>query len=291
MMNIDEILRRTASALNLSSEVITFEGQHFGGLNNESYLIRVKNERLLVRIPGVGTNLFSDRRMEALVYQKLAAFDLSDIVRAYEPDGLKISVFYEDAQMTDCSNERQLAEAARLLRRIQQLPITMPNFDSNYSRTQRFQVYAREAGWQFSSSYLADCKQYLAPDSFSRMADPRYLTHGDFIPGNVLFLPGKTPIVVDWEFPAMGGRWNDLAAFFMHGSLDLEHSAYMLTAFLEKDATASEWQELAAVCVGCSLMWYAWAAYKLQKTGDRLYRNFAENCLKYAEIWKSEVRP
>ena len=89
-----EVLEIICKLMKVKEDEISDITQLTIGMTNRSYIFTYKNERYIVRIPGVGTDTIINRKEEASVYNAVNGKGIcEDIIYINPENGYKISRF------------------------------------------------------------------------------------------------------------------------------------------------------------------------------------------------------
>lgn len=235
--------------------------------NNANYVIVADGQSYLYRVPGHGTELFSNREREALAYKILAPLKITDEVFFLDTKtGIKISKYYENSRIPDSSNKEELAATMRLLRRLHESNMDFGYVDTLFDRMERYRLYALEVGAE--KYYLPGYDEYLSQmrhfKATIQAGSPKLcFTHGDASINNILITKEYShPILIDIEFPCMSDPFDDIATFCVDAEYRTDDILLMLDYYLEREATPREQYHVLGLCAVAAMMWYSWATYK-----------------------------
>jgi thiamine kinase-like enzyme len=223
---IDEIVARAWPSGVESVEVLG------GGITNHNFKVVARGEAYVLRIGGADTGLLGiDRRIEHAA--SLAAADLGigpDVVAFVEPEGHLVTRFVGGAV-----GEVDIAEAARMLRRLHGAPPIPGRFDS-FRVVEEYAELARARGVRLPPAFA---RAHAVSEAIEERLGPRPLApcHNDLLPANFISGEGRTWIV-DWEYAGMGDPAFDLANFAINNALDEDGDAGLLRAYGGGDAEA-----------------------------------------------------
>lgn len=269
------------------SEIVQIEQNHMG-LNNVSFVISAESGSWIFRIPGRDTELYSDRKAEAAAYRVLNPFDLAEKVLFLEPDtGLKLSVFYQDARTVDPFSDDDLRAAMERLRELHALPIRFSRKDSHKERLIRYEALAVSAGVCFADEFSAYLEAALdALERFSGLARNIVPCHGDYLSGNVLIQTGKKPVLIDWEFAAMGDAFEDIGSFCHHSEFGPERTLEALSFYLGRKPSDDEVVKIFLCCLSSGALWYCWGMRRLSMTPESaVYRHYCDMSLDCCRVY------
>lgn len=257
------------TALNImESDIVRIYVNPGRSANNENYVVDTTKGSYLYRVPGEGSELFSDRAMEALAYQTLAPFGITDEVVYFDTEnGYKLSVYYENSHIPYHDDETELKESMKLLKHLHSLDVSLPFHDDLFNRTEKYRALACKVGGE--QYFLPEYYYYLDKVRKFNQRNERKnskicFTHGDASINNLLFKEGcSKPILIDMEFAAMGDPFSDIATFCVDAEYRAKDILKVLDWYLDRESTNEEKYHVLFLCATAAMMWYGWAAYKL----------------------------
>jgi thiamine kinase len=191
-----------------------------------SYLIERRGERYVLRVDGpMAERLGLDRRTELQVLRVVAAEKLGPEPVAWRlrPPAVLLTRYvpgrsWSDAELRAPSRLRQLAE---VLKRIHRLSPEVPalNFPA------RLDHYAKQAALPEARALVAEALELI------RRLKPRrdVLCHHDPIAANVI--GRRPPLLIDWEYAALGDPMFDIALIARHHALSEAQTRVFLQAY------------------------------------------------------------
>ena len=225
------------------------------GLSNVSVLVEA-GRRFVVRIDGIDPAVHSLSRLGE--WRSLGAASLVGLApppRYFNPElGSLVCDYLEP----DASQPLVIADIARLLRRIHQLPprhqrLDLPERLLGYEKrlAQRAQARAQQL-----ESYQTAVRARLA--SALEVRCRAVHCHHDLLQANRLYSGGRL-FALDWEYSAMGNPWYDLAVVSAGDSLSAQDADLLLETYLGRPAKAAERRLVRSF--GCvyrylEIMWY-----------------------------------
>lgn len=225
------------------------------GLSNVSVLVEA-GRRFVVRIDGIDPAVHSLSRQGE--WHSLGAASLAGLAprpRYFNPElGSLVCDYLEP----DPRQPLVIADIARLLRRIHQLPprhqrLDLPERLLGYEKrlAQRAPARARQL-----ESYQTAVRARLA--SALEVRCQAVHCHHDLLRANRLYSGGRL-FALDWEYSAMGNPWYDLAVVMAGDSLSAQDADLLLETYLGRPAAAAE--RSLVTNFGCvyrylEIMWY-----------------------------------
>lgn len=284
--------------LDISSEEITDIYVNPGrSANNSNFVFAVGNDTFLYRIPGKGTEKFCSRLREALAYETLSPFKITDeVIYLSRETGIKISKYYMNSRIPSHTDKDELIACMSSLKKLHGLKIEFPFTDTLFDRMERYKTYVHEV--EGEGYYLKGFENYLA-----HMRDFRKniyhsgmklcFTHGDASINNILVTNEYDyPILIDMEFPAISYPFEDIATFCVDAEYREKDILLMLKYYLGREGTLEEQFCVLGMSVIAALMWYSWAAYKCAvEESNQLFIDFRNDYHQYIkEVYDSTLK-
>lgn len=257
-------------------------------LNNTNYVVEAKNKKYLLRIPGIGTELFCDREIEALAFKELS--DKSFIEKNYFLDpisGIKISYFYDNNRIIDSLSDTDLNWLMEKLRLLHTTDISLP-VDTVFDRIKRYDSFVKKVKGEkyYEDDFSKLLKEILThEESYLKTFTPT-LIHGDLSPNNAMIVDDEKLLFIDLEFISNGDPFMDVANFAHDDNSDVERTIEFLEMYLTRVPTTNEVSRLLLLCAAISLMWYIWAVYKMTVETDKrkMYQEYRDLYLDWAKL-------
>lgn len=235
--------------------------------NNSNFVFVVNKESYLYRVPGKGTDLFCSREREALAYNLLKGYKITDEVIYLSTDsGIKISKYYENSRIPLSEKADELEACMKSLKKLHSLKLDFQYKDTLFDRMRRYNSFVKEVnGEQF---YLDGFYTYWEElKNFEKIVkekeDMFCFTHGDASINNFLITKEYAyPLLIDLEFPAVAHPFEDIATFCVDADYREISILKMLDYYVGRKATTFEQYHVLGLCVTGAMMWYSWAAYK-----------------------------
>jgi thiamine kinase-like enzyme len=214
-----------------------------GGLTNHNYRARLGGREVVVRLPGVRTELLgSDRVAEREACSRAAAVGVGpELLAAREDPPCLVFAWVEGETMTppQLRDPAAILIVAAALRELHGCPPIAARFDS-FRLVESYAAATREHGGEVPAAY--DEAQSAATRIEAALAsalDPPVLCHDDLLAANFIAVPGGIRLV-DWEYAGMGDRYFDLANFAVNNGLDGAGEETFLGAYLERQPAPRE---------------------------------------------------
>ena len=257
-----------------------------GGLTNHNYRARFGGREVVLRLPGVRTELLgSDRGAEREASTRAAAVGVAPaLLASLEDPPCLVFEFVEGETMTPArlrepSATVAVAAALRALHGCEPIAAT---FDS-FRLVESYAAATREHGGEVPAAYreaAAAAARIGAARAvpFARQTDKRnssdapVLCHDDLLAANVLLLDDGGVKLVDWEYAGTGDRYFDLANFVVNNELEAAQEEVFLAAYLERPPRPAELAALRLMRVMSDFREAMWGV--VQRTVSKLEFDF-----------------
>lgn len=263
-------------------------------LNNYTYVVEVKDKKYIVRIPGTGTDLFSNRLDEKHAYLQLHGSGI--IEENFFIDhvtGVKISKYYPNSRIINANDENELKGLMKVLKKLHASNNKFSE-DNVFDRIRRYDSFvARFDGRKYYEKEFINLQNEVLQneESLKLLFDVRPI-HGDLSPNNAIVTEDGEILLIDLEFVSMGDPYTHLATFSHDGNYTPEQTIDLLKLYLERKPTDKEIYKLLTLCTLVSVMWYSWAVFKMTVEGPQgiiKFKPYRDLYLEYALIMKNSA--
>ncbi|MCL1847020.1 MAG: phosphotransferase [Coriobacteriia bacterium] len=234
------------------------------GMTNQSFVFQVKGSEYVFRLPGAGTGDLIDRSSEKRSYELVAPLNIADEIVFFDGDsGIKISRFYQGANVVDADSDTELKRAMELLAKIHQAGIAA---EHRFDIAERIDFYEGLAqginAIHFSDYSEVRLKANVLLKLREQLAIPEVLCHIDYIYANVLWLPDNGVRVIDWEYSGAADPIIDIAMFSIYSYFPRERADLALTYYLGRTPQRQEEARLYMYIALAGFLWSIWCEYK-----------------------------
>lgn len=255
--DLAEIKRLRASLPRLSAE--TAEPQRLGGLTNRVYRLG----STVLRLPGLGTEAYIDRRNEAEAAHAAAAAGVSPPVLHVEPDtGLMITRFLPGTTtMTPEAFKTRPGAPARAGEVFARLHNSGARFPARFELFAMIDDYLgllAKTNTALPSGYaevLAEAE--AVRKALSSVPLPLAPCHCDPLCENFLDT-GTQMWVVDWEYSGMNDPMWDLGDLSVEAEFDEAQDWEMLRAYFKGEPASRDHGRMMIYKAMCDLLWTLW---------------------------------
>ena len=261
-----KVIKLLADIFNVDSSEITDISALKKGMTNRSFLFSVRGKQYIMRIPGEGTDMLINRKVEASVYELIKFKKICDKVIYLDPNnGYKVTEFLNEARTCDPLNNEDVKKCMGFLRAFH---------DKKFKVGHTFDIYKQidfyESLWSGKRSVYADYeqtkKQVFDLKVFIERHKKEYcLTHIDAVPDNFLFTNcgGNEEIkLIDWEYAGMQDPDVDLAMFSIYSLYNKEQIDNLLESYYIEGYSKETKLKIYCYIATCGLLWSNWCEYK-----------------------------
>ena len=240
-----------------------FSATRLGGLTNMVYRVEIAGEKLIVRLPGAGTEAYIDRHVEAANARAAARAGVAPALLWADPaSGVMITRCIEPATtMTPALFATTKGAPARAGAALAQLHNCGETFEFRFelfAMIDEYRALLAKKNAELPEGY-SDIVAAALPVRSALAANPVALApcHNDPLCENFLD-DGARIWIVDWEYSGMNDPLWDLADLAVEGSFSPQMEAEMLTAYFARPASAAERGRVAIYKAMCDLLWTLW---------------------------------
>lgn len=240
-----------------------YTATRLGGLTNLVYRIETADEKLIVRIPGAGTNEYIDRAVELHNAQVAADAGISaPIIWADPVSGVMISQCIHPAEtMTPDNFKTREGAAGRAGTALRQLHNCGQDFQFRFELFTMIDDYLSvlaEKNAELPEGYT-DTVTASEPLKQALLTNPAKLApcHCDPLCENFLD-DGQRMWIIDWEYSGMNDPLWDLGDLSVEAGFDAMQDLEMLRAYFGATPTAAQIGRMTIYKAMCDLLWTLW---------------------------------
>jgi thiamine kinase-like enzyme len=272
-----------------------------GGLTNHNYRARFGGREVVLRLPGVRTELLgANRAAECEASERGAAVGVAPaLLASVEDPPCLVFEFVEGETMTAARlrEANAMTAAAAALRALHGCEPIAASFDS-FRLVESYAAATREHGGAVPDAY-AEAKAAAARIE-AALAGPfgghpgkgnssaGVLCHNDLLAANVLLLADGAVKLVDWEYAGTGYRYFDLANFAVNNELGPAAEEAFLAAYLERQPRPGELAALRLMRIMSDFREAMWGV--VQRTVSELDFDFDAYAAEHFERLLAAVR-
>lgn len=246
------------------------------GLTNLSCHFSTDEGEYVYRHPGVGTEEMIDRaaEMQALELAKRIGIDGTYIFEDPE-HGWKISKFLRNCRELDPHDEKELAEAMAVARKLHAQDLVLDrHFDYLDEGLSYEALLLRKGPIDIAGYDELKAQAIRAHELAASDGAPTCLTHNDFFNLNLLYDEDGNLNLIDWEYAGMSDYASDYGTFVVTCMLSEEEAAHALELYFKRTPTLAERRHCYAYIGLAGWCWYVWSLQKESEgdnVGDWLY--------------------
>ena len=240
-----------------------FSATRLGGLTNLVYRVEIGTDKLIVRIPGAGTEAYIDRKVELANARAAARAGVSpEVLWADAASGVMISRCIDPVTtMTPELFAATPGAPARAGAALAQLHRSGEPFEFRFELFAMIDEYLgllKEKNAELPEGYH-DVVAAAGPVRTALAANPGRLApcHNDPLCEN--FLDDGTKVwIVDWEYSGMNDPLWDLGDLSVEGGFTPAMEAEMLAAYFGRAPSPAETGKVVIYKAMCDLLWTLW---------------------------------
>ena len=274
--------------------------QRMGGLTNRTYCVSFADgSRIMVRIPGEGTEELIDRADEKVSTELACRLGIDAKLYFFGDDGEKVSQFVPNAVTMSAEtmrDDKRIRQAAQLLKTLH---------GSGVDTGVPFEVFDMAAGYEKiieenSVPMFGDYAQVKAAvmavkAQVDSVCDIQNVPcHNDPLCENwVVSADDDRLYLIDWEYAGMGDYANDFGTYVVCCECSDEEALRALEHYFDRKPTFEEVRHNFAYVALAGWCWYVWSLVK-EAEGDfvdewlYIYYNYAKKYLAKVLRWYDE---
>ena len=234
------------------------------GLTNTSFRFRAGNQQYIYRHPGIGTELYINRKSEAASMQIAKELGLDETFIYINPEeGWKLSYFVDQARTLDYHNQKDVRSALSMVRKLHGSGKTTEYFFDIWKELGKFEKLIAERGRDafddFADMHLGITKLH---DFVEADGVPKCLCHCDCYDPNFLIDPEGKMYLIDWEYSGMSDPAGDLGTFLACSDYTMDEADEIIREYLQHKPSAGELRHFIAYAAVLSYYWFLWAIYQ-----------------------------
>lgn len=235
------------------------------GLSNNNYLLEVRNQKYIVRIPYEASAALFNRNHEAKVMKLCEDLDL-EVIYFNNENGIKITKFLSDVvDYDECLDIDKTQRAAKLIKTLHQKPV--PDF--TFNPIDKLNAYRNKV-----TKPILDLTPYeTIITQIQALDEPLVLCHNDLVAGNLLF-SDKRDYLIDYEYAAANSPLFDVMSFISENNInEKQRQCFYETYFDHIDDELlnklNNWENFH------NLLWCNWAMMMYEQLNSPIYQEIA----------------
>lgn len=293
-MNKD-ILNIICYLMKVSEAEISDIEQLTKGMTNTSFVFRYKNERFIIRIPGIGTESIINRKEESEVYNAINGHGIcEDIIYINSENGIKISKFIENTHMCDPANYRDVVLSLEAICRLHDMKFKVKHEWDTYKVFEQY-----DSVWRGKPSIFKDYEELKIQilglrDFIEKHREDYILTHIDPVDRNLLITndpDSPKAYLIDWEYAAMQDPHLDIVCFGIFANYNKGQMDWLIDKYFEirnQECSYETRTKIYAYIATFGLLWTSWSEAKRVEGED--YTEYAKTQYKYAKDYLKYVQ-
>lgn len=239
------------------------------GLTNQNFLLDLRGEQYVLRVPREDANHIVNRHHETLALQAIQDADIDvDMIYFHEASGYKVTRYLPDAlTYEECPLEHKIELVASLMKKFHGLHVSI---QESFDPVKRVQEYQKRI-----STPLFDLQPFhWIESSISHLNHPHTLCHNDWVDGNLLFVNDRV-YLIDYEYAADNDPLFDVMSFLTENQINdpMLRKRFYDTYFDHYDETILQdlrlWEDFH------NYLWCHWAMMMYESRQEEVYRMIA----------------
>lgn len=253
--------------LGIPGEQIT-EVETGGGMTNQNFLVTVRGERYILRLPGACTETMIDREREYYNTMYAAKEGLNPAIAYFDKTtGIKLTAWIPGAQTLNGKSARlesNMKRTSQLLRRLHQSGMPMKG---EFDVWKEYQIYKKLAeenqgvwypGFQEMEHFFLKLQgdlQFLGKEDLP--------CHNDLVAENFVKDSKGRMYLIDWEYAGRNDPMWDVAAHLLEcGFEEAEEELFLKIYFENREVQPVQKQKIALYKICQDVLWSAWTIAK-----------------------------
>lgn len=234
--------RAAIAAAGLAADPAKAELAPVFGMTNRVFAVTTAERRFWLRLPGLRTAAYIDRRAEAHNARAAAAAGVAPAVLHAGPDGTMATAYVRGARPLGAGGVppgRDLRLVAACFRRLHRGAAAFRGTFDAVGSAENYLALSPPAGAVGARMAAVVAAMRSAASALDTPAGPSAPCHCDPVPGNILIGDGRA-LLVDWEYSGMADPLWDLAYFVAAAGLPTAAEAAFLHAYFGRAPTRTE---------------------------------------------------
>lgn len=261
----EEQARQAVSTLPLFAgrDVSGVRVTRLGGLTNLVFRVELDGEAYCLRLPGVGTEAYIDRKVEGINARAAAVAGVAPpVLHVDEASGLMLSQFIDGALTMSPAGFRAVPgavqRAGRVLRKLHRSGETFAFRFELFSMIDDYLALLAKLGAALPEGYHDVVAEAGAVrEALSAHELPLAPCHCDPLCENFIDT-GERMWIVDWEYSGMNDPMWDLGDLSVEAGFDARQDEALLVAYFDGPILAADRGRMVLYKAMCDLLWTLW---------------------------------
>lgn len=233
------------------------------GLTNRVYRVATPDRTYCLRVPGIGTEGFIDRKVEKVNARAAAVAGVSPEVLHFGDDAIMVTPFLDGTTTMSPALLQTLpgapSRAGQAFRKLHTSGQTFEFRFELFSMIDDYLAHLDKLGVSAFPDGYHDAVREAAAVREALAAHPVALTacHCDPMCENMLD-DGERMWIIDWEYSGMNDPLWDLGDFSVEAEFGADHDREMMEAYFGRAPTAFEHGRMVLYKAMCDLLWTLW---------------------------------
>lgn len=296
-----ELITELSKILHVNPTSITNIRPTPGGLTNKSYFVTINDEKLVVRVPGVGTDELVCREFEKANLQLGIELGIHPpLIYFDESTGFKITKKIVGAIPITPSIARDhttMLHIIQLFKHLHQSNASMKNDFELFAMMQHYEKIVGQVN-KIKLEKIAQLRKEVKKLQavYESLDVKKAPCHIDAAASNILLSSEHDTIyLIDWEYSGMFDPFWDIATLFISLQLEKEEQTFFLMHYLGRQPNEEELLRIMLHSIFQDYLWALWSIYKEAKGDDAggdfptRFKRAMENLSLYNELFGKNI--
>lgn len=238
------------------------------GLTNHNYLLKVKNQEYMVRVPRNDSGHIVNRKHEKIVSELAKELDVETLY-FNEENGIKITINYPDVyEYEECPYANKIERCAILMKKLHSLPPV----DFHFEPFHTLNIYRSHVKTPLYD--LSEFEQMIT--QVKNFHNKDVLCHNDWVSGNILF-SDQRDYLIDYEYGASNDPLFDVISFLSENQIfDKTLRARFYHVYFD-ELTDNIREQLYLWEMFQNVLWCNWAMMMYESRHENIYKSIAKD--------------
>lgn len=243
-----------------------------GGMSNKNFLVTIKNQRFVLRVPGYGSEGMVERTNEEFNALQGCKLGINPAIRYFNPEnGIKLADFIENAEtlnMATIQRHDNMRKIADIYSTLHNSKIRLKNEFNIIKEIEKYDLLIERSGavmypgWETVRKEVMELELYLNDLGVELCA-----CHNDAVPENFIKSEDGKIYLIDWEYSGMNDPYADLAALFLESDFTEDNIDYLLLHYFNGNIPEEASKKILCYQILWDYLWSQWTVIK-EANGD-----------------------
>lgn len=269
-----------------------------GGMTNQNFYVKIKEDAYILRLPGAGTDRMIDREKECKNTMTAVKLGLNPQVPYFDArSGIKLSACIPGARTLNGKTARLESNMKLVTELLGRLHNSREVLEGSFDVWQEYEVYkqvieSKHGCWYPGFAKMEDFLYKLREDLYDLGIEQKPC-HNDLVAENLVRDTKGRIYLIDWEYAGMNDPMWDLASHLLECGFRPEEEELFLRYYFGREPDEVSCRKIAAYQICQDILWSAWTIAK-EASGEEFgrygidrFERAIENRRKYENIDRS----